>query len=418
MKLVNASISTGVSKVNVAAEDNAETGATVDYQDIQNVIEIQADSITDSQYKEISTILQGEYGTAVDSPSAKYSEASKLITKKISGQPWNWGLDFTGGTIVELTFVEPFVENGEPMEDSAVIAEVRGLFSKHGISVGAIQVQRKTGATEANVKIANSLLIRTQEASQTKLQVVIDDLHDRFGEEVEDQQRIDTIGPVIGDELKATAWKALLWALSIIFLYIAFRFEPKASVAAIACLIHDLFFVLGVLSLFWVELNLAAVAALLAMISYDVQDTVVIMDRVRENSKLWLGKITYPEMINLSVTQTFMRSFNTSVTTLFSILVLLFFGGRTILDFTLILFLGLLAGTFSSIYIAAPLLVVWKNASAKYAGGEVETYNLSGNNGASAKNETKVVSDAPVQKIQTAKKSGPPPKRRPGQRKK
>ena len=419
MELENASISTGTSKVNVAAsEEGSATGTEIDYKDIQNVIEVEASSITEDQFTEIKSILQDEYGEINKSPDENYSDATKLLEKSIPGQPFNWGLDFTGGTIVELTFIDSFVENGEVMEDSLVISEVRGFFSKHGVSVGSIQVQRKAGTSEAGVKVANSLLIRTQEASQTKLQTVINDLHERFGEEVESQQRMDTIGPVIGSELKSTAWKALLWALSIIFIYISFRFQPRASVAAIACLIHDLFFVFGILSLFWIELNLAAVAALLAMISYDVQDTVVIMDRVRENTKLWTGRIAYPELINKSITQTFMRSFNTSITTLFAILVLLFFGGRTILDFTLILFLGLLAGTFSSIYIAAPLLVLWKNAGARYAGNTEGQMSLAGND-TKKKRVDEVVTEAKPAREATVLKKGPPPKKkRPGQRRK
>jgi preprotein translocase subunit SecF len=424
LSLESVSITVSESEVNVS--DSADAmGAEVKYEPITNVIEIQAKSISDDQYVEITTILTDEYGELVKTLDEKYSKKmTNLSDVSIPGQPFNWGLDFTGGTIIDITFEESFTLEGKAMDDSAVISEVRAMFSKHGVSVGSIQVQRKTGAAEADVKIANSLLIRTQESSQTKLQTVIDDLRERFGEDIKEQQRIDTIGPVIGNELKSTAWKALLWALSIIFVYIAFRFQPNASVAAIACLVHDLFFVLGIFSLFWVEVNLAAVAALLAMISYDVQDTVVIMDRVRENTKLWLGRISYPDMINMSVTQTFMRSFNTSVTTLFAILVLLFFGGRTILDFTLILFLGLLAGTFSSIYIAAPLLVVWRNAGIRYAGGEQEQMSLASEvetkkNGMSLETEPETKQTDSVSKPSTSVKKGPPTKKRkPGRRKK
>jgi len=418
LNLENLSISVRTSDVSSGEVD--EAGIPKGYNSILNVIEVQASSITDEQYSGTDGVvasLQALYGEINKTGSIEIKEGTTLETRKTSGQPLNWGLDFTGGTIVELTFVNPFAENGVAIDDSTVISEVRAIFAHRGVSVGSIQVQRKSAATEAGVDIANSLLIRTQESSQTKLKRVIDDLHEKFGEEIEGQQRIDTIGPVIGDELKSTALQALLWALAIIFLYIAIRFEPKASVAAIACLIHDLFFVLGVLALFWVEVNLAAVAALLAMISYDVQDTVVIMDRVRENTKLWLGRISYAEMINMSITQTYMRSFNTSITTLFAILVLLFFGGRTILDFTLILFLGLFAGTFSSIYIAAPLLVVWRNASKRFAGAPEETMTLSG---ATAKKavDVEVASDKPVKKVRptagVVEKKGPPKKKRPG----
>ncbi len=336
-----------------------------------NRVDIQATKIDDNQVKMLGENLQKSYGALKKNPLVEAT--------RIAGQPFNWGLDFTGGTILEITFKNPFVDAKEQaLPDEQVIGKVRDAFAKNGVPVSVVQVQRLATEEEKGKNVANSILVRTQESSNAKLQSVIEELTKTkvFGEQLPEKQRVDSIGPTIGAELKRSAVLALIIALAVIFIYIAFRFQPRAGVAAIACLIHDIAFVLGILALSWVEVNSAAVAALLAVISYDVQDTVVIMDRVRENTKLYLGKMPYPQLINMSVTQTYMRSFNTSFTTVIGILVILFFGGKTILDFSLIFFFGLLAGTYSSIYIAAPLLVVWKNFEERLVKKDEKTYQL------------------------------------------
>jgi len=334
-------------------------------------LNIRADKLTNDEVKKIGEKLSTEYGKLAKDPA--------IETISMPGQPFNWGLDFTGGTIVEMSFKNPFVDNtGKALPDEEVISKVRTAFAKNGVSITVVQVERLASEAEQGKDIANAILVRTQESSTDKLNSVIAELTSTFGEEDIAKRKIDTIGPVVGQELKRSAIIALVIALSVVFIYIAFRFQARMGVAAIVCLIHDLLFVLGVLSLSWVEVNSAAVAALLAMITYDVQDTVVIMDRVRENTKLYLGKIPYDKLINMSVTQTYMRSFNTQFVTFMCVVVLLFFGGKSIMDFTLIFLFGQIVGTYSSIYIAAPLLVVWKNfedrASTKQPG---KTYQLS-----------------------------------------
>ncbi|HNY60912.1 MAG TPA: protein translocase subunit SecF [Caldisericia bacterium] len=373
-------------------------------------LNIKADKLTNDEVKKIGERLSTEYGKLAKDPA--------IETTSLSGQPFNWGLDFTGGTILEMTFKNPFVDNtGKAMADEEVIGKVRTAFAKNGVSLTVVQVQRLAMEAEQGKDIANSILIRTQESSDTKLKSVITDLISTFGEEDVANRKIDTIGPVVGQELKRSAVLALVIALAVIFIYIAFRFQPRAGVAAIACLIHDLALTLGVLSLAWVEINSAAVAALLALISYDVQDTVVVMDRVRENTKLYLGKMPYDKLINMSITQTFMRSFNTSFTTMIGILVILFLGGKTILDFSLIFLFGLTAGTWSSIYIAAPLLVVWKNFENRVSTNQPrKTYQLSTPEGIKvAVKETQPQINKPAIKDNLAgkppAKKGPPKKK-------
>lgn len=347
----------------IAIENNLDNinvivpGESGDFKAKQRV-SIQANVITKENAEQISAKVQEKYGTIDNSSNSAI---------RMPGQPFNWGLDFTGGTIMDVTFKENFKDNGEPMSDEKVIGIVRKAFAINGVPINSLQVQRNVAEAESGKTWANAILVRTQEASESKRQAVLTELSkkENFGEIDKEKLRIDTIGPVVGQELKDNMLKALLIALILIFIYISFRFQPRAAVAAIACLIHDILLVFGVLAITNVEINSPAVAALLAVVSYDVQDTVVIMDRVRENSKFYSGRMTYATMINNSITETFMRSFNTSFTTIIGIVALMIFGGRTILDFTLIFFVGLLIGTWSSIYIAAPLLVIWKNAELK-----------------------------------------------------
>lgn len=378
-------------------------------------VDITATDITEEQVSKVfAPKLQELYGELV-------SSTVQIETVSIPGQPFNWGLDFTGGTIFEMTFKNPFRDaKGNALPDSEIIGKVRQAFAKNGISLSVVQVQRSAleeeAAKEAGSKdstIANSILVRTQESSETKLKAVTEELKKAFGEDLPEKQRVDTIGPTVGQELKTSAIRSLLLALALIFIYIAFRFQPRAGVAAVACLIHDLSFTFGVFAITGVEINSAAVAALLAVISYDVQDTVVIMDRVRENTKLYTGQMPYDRLINMSITQTYMRSFNTAFTTIIGILVILFFGGKTILDFSLIFFLGLFAGTWSSIYIAAPLLVVWKNFESRYfkADRNVKTYQLQTPDGVKVKAVADQKAADTSKPLDMPVKKGPPKKK-------
>lgn len=378
-------------------------------------VDLRANNLTEDQAVKIFTPkLQELYGEL---------KTSKIDygTVSIPGQPFNWGLDFTGGTIFEMTFKNPFMDSKGSLPDEEVISKVRQAFAKNGVSVSVVQVQRSAiedekikTETKVQTTIANSILVRTQEASETKLKAVTEELKKAFGEDLPEKQRVDTIGPTVGQELKDSAVKALLIALAMIFIYIAFRFQPRAGVAAVACLIHDIAFVLGVLAVSNVEINSAAVAALLSLITFDVQDTVVIMDRVRENTKLYIGQMPYDRLMNMSVTQTYMRSLNTSVTMAIGILVMIFFGGKEILDFTMIFFFGLIAGSWSSIYIAVPLLVVWKNFENRYvkADKNVKTYQLQTPEGVKVKTvvDQKVREDS-SRPLDMPVKKGPPKKK-------
>jgi preprotein translocase subunit SecF len=169
-------------------------------------------------------------------------------------------------------------------------------------------------------------------------------------------RRVDFVGPQIGDELKNDGSLALLVAFILIFIYIAFRFEWKFSLGAIAALVHDAVMALGFLSAFWVEFEITTVAAVLALIGYSNNETVVIFDRVRENL-INLRRVEIREVVNLSVNQTLLRSIITHLTTLLVCTALYTLGGPTVHSFSITLIVGVIVATYSSIYVSTSLAV-------------------------------------------------------------
>lgn len=259
------------------------------------------------------------------------------------------GIDFTGGTLTQVQ------------------------FSSAPPPVSDIQtVLRASGVNDAQVQPAgtNDVIIRTGFQDQTEHSKLMKALTDKFGNVIE--QQFTSIGPVIGKELRSAAFlQLILVSLGIIF-YIAYAFrkvtKPVSSwrfgIAAIIALIHDLFIVIGAFSLLGhfqgVEIDSLFVTALLTVLGFSVHDTIVVFDRIRENLRLRAGQ-SLSEIINNSINQTLVRSINTSLTVIFVLLALLLFGGETIHTFVLALFIGIIAGTYSSIFIASPILIVWHN---------------------------------------------------------
>jgi len=260
------------------------------------------------------------------------------------------GIDFTGGTLVELNFVE--------RPDSH---EVQSLLTEADLGLEEVQIQPAG---------TNELIIRTKVLNETEHQQLLVVLREAYDGETIVENRFESIGPVIGEELKNKAVTAIIIVLITIILYVAYTFrkvsKPVASwkygIAAIIALIHDVLMVVGVFSVlghfYNVEVGILFVTALLTVLGYSVNDTIVVFDRVRENL-IYRPKETFVETINHSVNETILRSINTSVTTLLVLLAVYLFGGVTIKDFILALMIGALAGTYSSIFIASPLLVEW-----------------------------------------------------------
>ena len=257
---------------------------------------------------------------------------SSLFLKEL-----NYGLDFTGGTLVELSY-----------PDSANISEIRETLVNGGFS----------GAQVANFGSSKEVLIKLPGTVSDSLGSEIVTLLSSasLNQEV-DLRRIEYVGPQIGSELRDDGGTAMLIALAFMMLYIAFRFQSMFAGAAVIALVHDVIIVVGIFSLIEIEFDLTVLAALLAVIGYSLNDTIVVSDRIRENIRSMESDST-EEIINTSLNQTLGRTLITSLTTLLVLFSLYLLGGELIKNFALALIFGVVIGTYSSIYIAANALVM------------------------------------------------------------
>jgi len=246
----------------------------------------------------------------------------------------NYGIDFTGGTLQQFQFKE-----GVPVKD------VRGILADIGLGGSSIQ-QFGEG---------KGIIIRSFSGNTEK---IISGLEGKFGEGSFEVMRVETVGPAVGADLRKIAVKALIFAMIGICLYISFRFEFRFAITAIIALIHDVLVCLGIIAFTGREITLPVVAALLTVVGYSINDTIVLFDRIREDRK-FMRKAGESEIINTSINQTLSRTVLTSLTTLLVVLALFIFGGKVINDFAFVLMIGVLVGTYSSIFIASPLLIDW-----------------------------------------------------------
>ena len=248
----------------------------------------------------------------------------------------NYGLDFTGGTLVELSY-----------PNSANISEIRQTLVSGGYE----------GAQVANFGSSKEVLIKLPGTISDSLgSEIVALLSAKSLDQEIDLRRIEYVGPQIGDELRDDGGTAMLIALAFMMLYIAFRFQSMFAGAAVIALIHDVIIVIGIFSLIEIEFDLTVLAALLAVIGYSLNDTIVVSDRIRENLRSLESDSTY-EIINTSLNQTLGRTLITSLTTLLVLLSLYLLGGELIKNFALALIFGVIIGTYSSIYIAANALI-------------------------------------------------------------
>ncbi|MBD8095062.1 protein translocase subunit SecF [Pseudomonas fluorescens] len=254
----------------------------------------------------------------------------------------NYGLDFTGGTLIELTYEKP-----------ADVTLVRGELVKAGYHEAIVQ---SFGAT-------TDLLVRMPGEDPQLGHQVAEALQKVGGDNPASVKRVEFVGPQVGEELRDQGGLGMLMALAGIMIYLAFRFQWKFGVGAIVSLIHDVIVTVGILAYFQITFDLTVLAAVLAIIGYSLNDTIVVFDRVRENFRV-LRKATLVENINISTTQTLLRTMATSISTLLAIAALMIFGGDNLWGFSLALFIGVLAGTYSSIYIANVVLI-WLNLNSE-----------------------------------------------------
>ena len=244
------------------------------------------------------------------------------------------GLDFSGGTQIEVGYEQP-ADVGELREK----LEAAGFDSPVVVHFGA----------------ETDVLIRMQGEPDQSLSDRVYTALRADGDKVE-LRRVDFVGPQIGEELRDDGGLGMLTALAIVMLYVAIRFQFKFSVGAVLALAHDVIITLGVFSLARLEFDLTVLAAVLAVVGYSLNDTIVVSDRIRENFRK-IRKATPVEVINESLSQTLWRTINTSVTTLLVLLALFFIGGELIHNFAIALMIGVGIGTYSSIYVAATVML-------------------------------------------------------------
>ena len=244
------------------------------------------------------------------------------------------GLDFSGGTQIEVGYEQP-----------ANVGELRKKLAAAGFDNPVV----------VHFGSETDVLIRLQGAPDQKLAEQIVEVLKGDDQQIE-LRRVDYVGPQIGEELREDGGLGMLTALAVVMLYVAIRFQLKFSIAAVLALVHDVVITLGIFSLARFEFDLTVLAAVLAVVGYSLNDTIVVSDRIRENFRK-IRKATAIEVINESLSQTLWRTINTSVTTMLVLLALFFIGGELIHNFAIALMIGVGIGTYSSIYVAATVML-------------------------------------------------------------
>jgi len=257
------------------------------------------------------------------------------------------GIDFTGGSLFELAFEKP-----------PAVSEVRKTLSeldKEKFSDAQISRMQDDSGQEI-------VVVRSKPIDDLEQVAIFEGLEKKFGEF--SQVRVEVVGPTMGAELKSKAIWATIIVMGMIVLYVSFRFSFDYAICGIIALMHDVIIVVGLFSalgyFMGIEIDSLFVTAILTVAGFSIHDTIVTFDRLRENvGEMGRGK-SFTEIANDSINQTLVRSINTSLTTMFPLLTLTFFGGVTIKYFSLAMLVGILAGVYSSIFVAAPLMVTWR----------------------------------------------------------
>jgi preprotein translocase subunit SecF len=276
-----------------------------------------------------------------------------IVSLVINGGP-KYGIDFNGGLQLELDLT-PVAEGASEVDTQAL----RDLLEENGINGTEIQnISSSTG---------RSLVLIKAQSEENIGQRIIEIVKANFPQNIDNERLVrlqDEVGPRIGSELREKAIMAIIWALLGIIIYIWWRFEFSFGIAAVIALFHDVMITVGVFSIMGFEINLPVVAALLTIVGYSLNDTIVVFDRIREDLKLYRRE-TYGNVINHSINETLSRTIITSLTTFLVVLSLYLFGGTVIHDFAFALLIGVVVGTYSSIFVASPLLVEYFNNQQK-----------------------------------------------------
>ncbi len=279
--------------------------------------------------------------------SITYSNHSPLLV----------GIDFTGGTIVQFS-----VDKDVTTSD---IADIRVKLQKNNIENPVIQVLKPT-SIDSDSAIKNIISIKTK-FSEDGQNETIDGISEVLSADYPDAQlvQVNSVGPLLGKQLFVKSMIAVSIALLVIVIYLTIRFKLDFAIVAFLALFHDVLFVMGVFSILGlfcgVTIDSLFITAILTVLGYSVNNTIVVFDRVRENLKFYSKKATYDEIVNASVNQTLTRSINTSLTTLLTLGALYFLGGVTTKDFVLVMIIGVVIGTYSSIFFANSMISLWNH---------------------------------------------------------
>lgn len=249
----------------------------------------------------------------------------------------NYGIDFAGGTVMQVD-----------LKKTVPVEEVRNIAEKYA-SDATVTTVDKTG-----------IQIRSSKITEDQVQSLKDEMNKKYNIDASTWTN-ETVGPAIGNELRRNAVISLAIATIAMLAYVAIRFEFKFGVAAVLALVHDVLITLTVYTILQIPVNSSFIAAILTIVGYSINDTIVIFDRIRENMRL-MKKVSYEELVDVSITQTMARSINTILTTLFTITAVYFIGVSSVKELALPLIIGIISGCYSSIFIASPIWVLWKNA--------------------------------------------------------
>lgn len=273
-----------------------------------------------------------------------------IVSLIVKGGP-DYGIDFAGGTLIQVKFT-----------DATKAADIKKALKD--MDLEGLLVQNFEGGS-------HEFLLRAQDTSselEGLAQQIGSHLEKTYGEGSVEIRRVEMVGPQVGKDLRKKGLMAIVFAMIGVLIYITIRFEFKFAVGAIVALVHDVLITLGVFSMFGKEIDLPIIAAFLAIIGYSLNDTIIVYDRIRENSGKE-KKEEFPATVNVSINETLSRTILTSGTTLLVILALFLFGGGVIHNFAFAMLIGVAVGTYSSIFVASPVLLFWDDYKNRHRKG-------------------------------------------------
>lgn len=268
---------------------------------------------------------------------------------------FNFGVDFTGG--IEVSVSVP--------DENMTVAEVRGLLSAEDANLASARIIKQRPLLEEGTEEESgrfSIIISSNENEE----IIRGKMLRALGSEgVTDKNilSISTISGYAAQEIRGYAWIAVVVSMALLLLYITIRFKFSFAVGAILALVHDVVIVLGFYSIFGIEINAPVIASLLTLVGYSLNDTIVVYDRIRENRKKMRGADGIETIVNRSINEVIVRSFNTSFTTFIAVLTLYIFSGEVLQPFAFGMLVGVVVGTYSSLYIASPIVITWLKSS-------------------------------------------------------